>query len=183
MGIKAQEPEEEPREKLSGASHSKLSLRLWLRMLSCVMVVEKHLRRQMVEQFDSTLPRFDVLSALDRRRSGISMSELSQSLMVSGGNVTGVIDRLITDGLVRREVDPKDRRSITVKMTPAGRRSFRKMAEIHEDWFDTLFATMSEQEVASVLEDMGHVRRAIDHGLSELQAKAGPRAKGARASR
>lgn len=156
------------REKLDGAPHSKLSVRLWLRLLSCVMVVEKQVRRQMVEQFDSTLPRFDVMSALERRRDGMVMRELSSSLLVSSGNVTGVVDRLIADGLASREIDPDDRRSIIVKLTPKGLRDFNKMASVHEQWFDNLFANLPDSRILDLLDSLAQVRAEIDRQLPRL---------------
>ena len=92
-------------DRLGGAPHSKQSLRLWLKLLSCAMVVEKRLRARLDEDFDTTLPRFDVLAALERHAEGLKMSALSESLMVSNGNVTGVVTRLIEDGFVTRTVD------------------------------------------------------------------------------
>ena len=169
------------REKLDGAPHSKLSLRLWLRLLSCVMVVEKHVRRRMIEQFDSTLPRFDVMAALERRRDGMVMSELSKSLMVSSGNVTGVVDRLISDGLAVRQVDAQDRHSINVKLTPKGLKEFARMAAVHEGWFDHLFADLSEAQIRDLLDSLAEVRAAVDRRLPELDmpkaGKAGPTAR------
>lgn len=158
------------REKLDGAPHSKLSLRLWLRLLSCVMVVEKHVRRRMIEQFQSTLPRFDVMAALERNRDGMVMSDLSKSLMVSSGNVTGVVDRLISDGLATRHVDEQDRRSINVKLTPKGLKEFSRMAAVHEGWFDHLFVDLGEAEIRDLLESLAQVRAAVDRRLPELDA-------------
>ena len=94
-------------DRLGGAPHSKQSLRLWLKLLSCSMIVEKRLRARLDEDFKTTLPRFDVLAALERHAGGLKMSALSESLMVSNGNVTGVVTRLIEDGLVTRTVDQR----------------------------------------------------------------------------
>src|SRR5271163_3234003 len=115
-------------DKLGGAPHSKQSLRLWLKLLSCTMIVEKRLRIRLDEAFKMTLPRFDVMAALERHAQGLTMSALSESLMVSNGNVTGVVTRLIEDGLVTRTVDRADRRSATVRLTRKGRDVFLKMA-------------------------------------------------------
>lgn len=155
-------------EKHDGAPHSKLSLRLWLRMLSCVMVVEKNVRRQLVDQFATTLPRFDLMAALDRRSDGMVMSELSKSLMVSSGNVTSVVDRLIEDGFVTRTTDENDRRSIIVKLTPKGRKDFEHMAKAHEEWFDKLFSDLSEHELERFLLRLGDLRAAVDKRLPEI---------------
>ena len=109
-------------DRLGGAPHSKQSLRLWLKLLGCTMIVEKRLRARLDAEFATTLPRFDVLAALERHSQGLKMSALSEFLMVSNGNVTGVVSRLIEDGLVTRTVDREDRRSATVRLTPQGPR-------------------------------------------------------------
>ncbi|MEM7569812.1 MAG: MarR family winged helix-turn-helix transcriptional regulator [Pseudomonadota bacterium] len=159
-----------PQEKHDGAPHSKLSLRLWLRMLSCVMVIEKQVRRQLIDQFGTTLPRFDLMAALERRPDGMVMSELSKSLMVSSGNVTSVVDRLIEDGHVSRTTAANDRRSIIVKLTAKGRREFNRMAEAHEAWFDKLFGDLSDYEIERLLIRLGDVRTAVDKRLPEIDA-------------
>lgn len=159
-----------PQEKHDGAPHSKLSLRLWLRMLSCVMVIEKQVRRQLIEQFGTTLPRFDLMAALERRPDGMVMSELSKSLMVSSGNVTSVVDRLIEDGYVSRTTAQKDRRSIIVKLTAKGQREFNRMAKAHEEWFDRLFSDLSDYEIERLLIRLGDVRTAVDKRLLEMDA-------------
>ncbi|MEO0410499.1 MAG: MarR family winged helix-turn-helix transcriptional regulator [Pseudomonadota bacterium] len=159
-----------PQEKHDGAPHSKLSLRLWLRMLSCVMVIEKQVRRQLIDQFGTTLPRFDLMAALERRPDGMVMSELSKSLMVSSGNVTSVVDRLIEDGFVSRTTAQNDRRSIIVKLTAKGRREFNRMANAHEEWFDKLFSDMSDYEIERLLVRLGDLRSSVDKRLPEIDA-------------
>ena len=91
-------PSPKYRDKLGGAPHSKLSLRLWLRLLSCSTIIEKRIRARLDEEFGTTLPRFDVLSALDRHAEGLTMGQLSEYIMVSNGNVTAVVNRLLDDG-------------------------------------------------------------------------------------
>jgi DNA-binding MarR family transcriptional regulator len=149
-------------DRLGGAPHSKQSLRLWLKLLSCAMVVEKRLRARLDEDFDTTLPRFDVLAALERNAQGLKMSALSESLMVSNGNVTGVVTRLIEDGLVTRTVDEQDRRSATVRLTRKGRDAFLKMAAAHEQWMDAMFADLSDNQSGDLMRLLMHLRRSIE---------------------
>src|SRR5690606_8001391 len=108
---------------------SKAAIRLWLRMLACTTLVESELRKQFRQQFDFTLPRFDVLAQLDRRPGGMMLGELAKSLMVSAGNVTPIVERLIADGLVTRASSELDRRVQIVSLTVEGRRKFRRMAK------------------------------------------------------
>jgi len=128
------------------------ALKLWLRLLSCTNRVEAVVRNRLRSEFSTTLPRFDLLAQLEREPDGLSMGELSQRLMVTGGNVTGITDQLEAEGLVRRAPQPGDRRAIAVQLTPAGRRQFRRMAATHEQWVVALFAGWSAEEKAQVHE-------------------------------
>jgi DNA-binding MarR family transcriptional regulator len=127
-------------------------LRLWLRMLACTNLIENHIRSRLRAEFDITLPRFDLMSQLERSPQGLKMGELSKRMMVTGGNVTGITDQLVGEGLVVREDSPKDRRAYIVKLTPEGRRSFRKMAEAHEKWVVDLFGGMDEKQRGQLYE-------------------------------
>jgi DNA-binding MarR family transcriptional regulator len=149
-------------DRLGGAPHSKQSLRLWLKLLGCTMIVEKRLRTKLDADFATTLPRFDVLAALERHAQGLKMSALSEFLMVSNGNVTGVVSRLIEDGLVTRTVDEEDRRSATVRLTRKGRDSFLKMAAANERWMDEMFADLSDHQTEELMRLLTHVRRSIE---------------------
>ena len=119
---------------------SKARLRLWLRLLKAQRRVEAELRERLRTEFGSTLPRFDVLSALYRTRDGLRMSELSDVLMVSNGNVTGIVDRLVDDGTVVRVPVDGDRRAMRVRLTKKGADYFQELATIHEGWVSELFA-------------------------------------------
>lgn len=121
-------------------------LRLWLRTLACTNLIENHIRSCLRAEFGITLPRFDLMAQLERSPQGLKMGELSKRMMVTGGNVTGITDQLVAEGLVVREDSPKDRRAYIVKLTPQGRQTFRKMAEEHEKWVVELFAGMEEQQ-------------------------------------
>jgi DNA-binding MarR family transcriptional regulator len=100
------------------------ALKLWLRLLACTNLVETDVRGRLRTEFGITLPRFDLMAQLERNPDGLKMNELSQRLMVSGGNVTGLTDQLEKEGLVIRMDDPEDRRAYTIKLTPAGRALF-----------------------------------------------------------
>lgn len=126
------------------------ALKLWLRLLACSTRIEGHIRNRLRQDFSTTLPRFDLMAQLERSPEGLSMRELSQRLMVTGGNVTGITDQLEAEGLVLREAHPSDRRSYTVKLTPAGKRLFRKMAATHEQWVIELLGGWSAAEKAQV---------------------------------
>jgi DNA-binding MarR family transcriptional regulator len=122
------------------------ALRLWLRLLTCTSLVEGSIRSELRRDFDCTLPRFDLMAQLDRSPEGLRMGELSRRLMVTGGNVTGITDQLVKEGLVTREAPPDDRRAFVVRLTPAGRKAFQRMAELHEAWVARLFDGLSAAE-------------------------------------
>ncbi|MCU0764243.1 MAG: MarR family transcriptional regulator, partial [Hydrogenophaga sp.] len=121
---------------LEARAHSEHAqeLRLWLRLLTCSQLIEKRVRTQLRERFDTTLPRFDLMAQLERHPEGLKMKELSHRLMVTGGNVTGITDQLVAEGLVERVGVEGDRRAFLVRLTPAGRKVFERMAIEHEDW-------------------------------------------------
>ncbi len=127
-------------------------LRLWLRTLACTNLIENHIRSRLRTEFGITLPRFDLMAQLERSPQGLKMGELSKRMMVTGGNVTGITDQLVAEGLVVREDSPRDRRAYIVKLTAEGRRSFRKMAEAHEQWVVELFAGLDEKQRGQLYE-------------------------------
>ncbi len=120
------------------------ALRLWLRLLACTNVIEAEVRQRLHREFGTTLPRFDFLAQLERVPDGLRMGELSQRMMVTGGNVTGIATALEEEGLIDRQADPNDRRIFRVKLTESGRRNFRKMAKAHEGWIVALFAGLGD---------------------------------------
>lgn len=135
------------------------ALRVWLRMLACTNIVESQLRSRLRNDFDSTLPRFDLMAQLDRHPEGLKMGELSRLLMVTGGNVTGLTDKLAAEGLVIRQDDPQDRRAFTVTLTPEGRRQFRDMAGVHGQWVAGLFGGLDDDEKRQLLKLLDRLKR------------------------
>ena len=137
---------------------SKRRLKMWIRLLGVTRAAESHLREFLRVQHDTTLPRFDVMAALYRRREGVTMSELSRLLLVSNGNATTVVDRLENDGLVRRTPSETDRRTVFVALTPEGLRQFEGLATQHEAEVGRLFANLSEADLdilTDILKRMG----------------------------
>ena len=133
-------------------------LRLWLRLLTCTTLIEGEVRRRLRERFDVTLPRFDLMAQLDRAEAGMTLGELSRRMMVTNGNVTGLAERLVAEGLLSRKQAENDRRAHMVRLTDKGRRQFRKMAQEHEGWIADLFAGMSPGEVEALLEMLGKAK-------------------------
>lgn len=125
----------------------KQALRLWLRMLACENAIENELRTRLRDIFGVTLPQFDALAELEHAGRPLTMSELSEELMVSNGNITGVVDRLVRDGFVRREPSATDRRVQFISLTEEGTRRFIEMARMHESWVTELLSQLSPRDV------------------------------------
>ncbi|MBK5912552.1 MarR family transcriptional regulator [Rhodothalassium salexigens] len=153
--------EAEMQEKLGGAPQSKQALRLWLRLLTCTTLIENRIRNQLRAEFDTTLPRFDVLAALDRYPDGLTMGELSRCLMVSNGNVTGVVNRLVTDGLVSRTASPADRRTHFVRLTDKGQEDFKRMAEVHHGWVESMFSGIDAADADQLYNELEQLKRSV----------------------
>jgi DNA-binding MarR family transcriptional regulator len=133
---------------------SKQKLRLWLRLLRATRRVENDLRERLRTQHDTTMPRFDVLAALYREPAGLKMSALSRMMMVSNGNVTGIVDRLVEDGLLERVAIAGDRRAILVRLTDEGRDYFAALATEHEGWVNEIMSSVSPEEADALFEPL-----------------------------
>jgi DNA-binding MarR family transcriptional regulator len=122
------------------------ALRIWLRLLTCTQLIERQVRSRLREEFATTLPRFDLMAQLDRYPEGLKMNELSRLLMVTGGNVTTIVDQLEKEGLVERLDEPDDRRAFRIRLTRRGEKSFAEMARQHEEWVVELLSGLSRRE-------------------------------------
>ena len=127
------------------------ALRIWLRLLTCTQLIEQAVRSRLRERFGTTLPRFDLMAQLERHPEGLKMNELSRLLMVTGGNVTAIVDQLENEGLVERLDEPADRRAFRIGLTPGGEKSFAEMARAHEEWVIDLLSGLSRREQDDLL--------------------------------
>jgi DNA-binding MarR family transcriptional regulator len=156
---------EDPESRLAADHHD--ALRLWLRLLTCTMTIERGIRARLRERFALTLPRFDLMAQLERHPAGLKMSELSRRLMVTGGSVTGLTDQLVDEGWVERRAIPGDRRAFAVRLTPKGKTAFDAMASEHERWVIELMDGITGPERDALHTLLGRLK-------ASLQAKAGP---------
>jgi DNA-binding MarR family transcriptional regulator len=145
---------------------SKQRLRLWLRLLRATRAIEAELRERLRLQFALTLPQFDVLAALARKEQGITMTELSRMLIVSNGNVTGIVDRLVADKMVARKASPDDRRSFLVRLTPKGEAQFETVARAHQQWIDRLLSDFDGAEAETIIQHLDGLGSRIRNGGS-----------------
>ena len=140
-------------------------LRLWLRMLTCCNLIESEIRSRLRTEFDTTLPRFDLMAQLQRAPDGMKMSELSRHMMVTNGNITGITDQLEKEGMVERIKVATDRRSSIIRLTPKGKKHFQKMAQSHEQWVRSLFNGVSEKSRKQLFEALGEVKLVAQNAL------------------
>ncbi|MDO9499763.1 MarR family winged helix-turn-helix transcriptional regulator [Falsiroseomonas sp.] len=140
-------------------------LRLWLRLLTCTTLIEGEIRTRLRRDFDTTLPRFDLLAALDRAPEGLSLGEVSRRMMVSNGNVTGVAARLEAEGLIERRARPGDRRAQLLRLTAKGRREFARQSAAHEGWIAELLAGVTEVERGALFRLLGHAKISVRNAL------------------
>ncbi|MFK0379520.1 MarR family winged helix-turn-helix transcriptional regulator [Pandoraea sp. NPDC090278] len=137
------------------------ALRLWLRLLTCANLIETDIRSRLRQEFDCTLPRFDLLAQLDRHPEGLKMGELSKRMMVTGGNVTGITDQLEKEGWVTRETVVNDRRAFLIKLTARGKKAFFNMARAHEQWIEQRLGALPENQRQQLYLLLGDLKSVI----------------------
>jgi DNA-binding MarR family transcriptional regulator len=135
------------------------ALRIWLRLLTCTQLIERRVRSGLREEFATTLPRFDLMAQLERHREGLKMNELSRLLMVTGGNITAIVDQLEKEGQVERLDDSADRRAFRIRLTRSGEKSFTEMARAHEQWVVELLAGLSRKEHDELLKLLAKLKQ------------------------
>lgn len=145
----------------------KTELRLWLRMLACTNLVEAELRRRLRQAFNTTLPRFDLLAALDRAPGGLTLGEVSGRMMVSNGNITGLAARLEAEGLVERRQEPYDKRVVRLTLTPAGAAVFAIQSAAHAGWVADIFAGLPPHEREALHQLLGRTKSALVGALED----------------
>ncbi len=157
-----------------------LKLRLWLRVLTCMQLIESLIRSRLRTEFDTTLPRFDVLAQLDaathtQNGGSLSMGELSARLMVTSGSVTGLVDTMEIEQLVERRTHPADRRSTLISMTPRGRELFDRMAPAHAAWVEELMAGLRAGEAATLHRLLGKLKQSASEAGADRREESARR--------
>ena len=135
------------------------ALRIWLRLLTCTQLIERRVRSGLREEFGTTLPRFDLMAQLERHPEGLKMNELSRLLMVTGGNVTAIVDQLEKEGLVERLDEPADRRAFRIRLTRPGDKTFAEMARAHEQWVVALLSGLSRRDREELLKLLAKLKQ------------------------
>jgi DNA-binding MarR family transcriptional regulator len=151
-----------------------LDLRLWLRMMAVHKLVTNEARRRLRASFSMSLSRFDLMAQLDSTKAGLRMGEISNRLMVTTGNITGLTDELEADGLVERAADPHSRRASLVRLTPKGRKLVRAAAKANAAWIAEFFSVLSTRDKKMMFEFLGEQKAFL---LTRIQQPGKPAAK------
>lgn len=141
------------------------ALRVWLRLLTCTKLIETQVRARLRSEFETTLPRFDLMAQLYRHPGGLRMGELSHLMMVTGGNITGITDQLEKDGFVERVTPPDDRRAYRVQLTEAGRAAFEEMARVHEGWIIELMSGLSKEQQGALYDLLSALKQTLQEPI------------------
>ncbi|WP_210495723.1 MarR family winged helix-turn-helix transcriptional regulator [Microvirga antarctica] len=140
-------------------------LRLWLRLLTCSNLIEGEIRRRLRDRFNVTLPRFDLMAQLDKAPDGMTLSDLSKRMMVSNGNLTGLVDRLVASGHIDRRVSETDRRAQMISLTPMGQSEFRTIAGEHENWIAELFGGLNKKDQKDLMRLLAKTKYSARHAV------------------
>ena len=154
----------------NGLQAGPLALSVWVRLLKAHGLVLREVRRRVPE--DLTLPQFDVLAQLWRRDVGMTPGELTRELLVTAGNVTGIVDRLVKLGLAQRRPVPEDRRAVRVRLTPRGRQVMQRAIPRHQRELGVLLGALPAADLVRLRDLLGRLNHALDAGHSELRRTA-----------
>ena len=146
------------------ARGGKAELRLWLRLLSTTNLISGQIRRRLRTKFDITLPSFDLMAQLDREPDGLRLGELSKRMMVTNGNLTGLVERLVQEGLVNRKTDPQDRRAFIVRLSRAGKTKFAVYAKENEKLVLSLFDEVDPKVVQALMDNLAVLKASVGRG-------------------
>lgn len=154
------------REKLEGMVGGSMGVRTWLRLMSCATTMEKSIRRRFADEFDTTLPRFDVLMALYGRPEGLTMGELSKILLVTNGNVTAPVRQLEEAGMVKVTPALTDKRTMIAVNTPEGNTFCSELQNAHHGWVDEMLEGVSQRQLQQLFEILATVKKSVANGLA-----------------
>jgi DNA-binding MarR family transcriptional regulator len=162
----AEAPALDAETRLAAADHRD-ELRVWLRLLACTALIEGEVRSRLRARFDVTLPRFDLMAQLEKAPEGLTLGELSRRMMVSNGNITGLVERLVESGHIVRVPHATDRRVAFVRLTASGHAAFADMAREHAEWIGTLFAGVPAPELRTLLRLLGELKQSVRGAIAQ----------------
>jgi DNA-binding MarR family transcriptional regulator len=162
-------------ERVAASPRTRLPLQVHLRLARCRNLMMREMRRS-VERWNLTLPQFDVLAELARApEQGFTFVELSRLLLVTSGNLTGIIDRLEEDGLVKREPERTDRRVTRMRLTPLGKRRMDDILPLHASDVAQMLSVIPRERLALLNDLLGELRDGLHAHDKPSRAVAPPR--------
>lgn len=135
-----------------------MNVSLWVRLLESHNLMLSEVRRRLAE--DCTMPRFDLLANLERE-DGQTLARLSRSMLVTAGNLTGLVDRAERDGVVERRADPTDRRLSRVYLTPKGRELIKSLMPLHSAHISQLLDGLDSSDRRELRRLLGKLRDSL----------------------
>ena len=147
-------------------------LRLWLRLLTCTNLIEGEVRGRLRKRFDVTLPRFDLMAQLDKAPDGMTLSDVSKRMMVSNGNVTGLVERLVETGHLDRRTSATDRRVQVIRLTKSGRAEFRRIATEHQTWISDMFCNLTPKDVRELMRLLAKTKGSVQRSARRRAGEA-----------
>ena len=147
-------------------------LRLWLRLLTCTNLIEGEVRGRLRKRFDVTLPRFDLMAQLDKAPDGMTLSDVSKRMMVSNGNVTGLVERLVETGHLDRRTSATDRRVQVIRLTKSGRAEFRRIATEHHTWISEMFGNLTPKDVRELMRLLAKTKGSVQRSARRRAGEA-----------
>jgi len=153
-----------PRESSTSESNGGVDVSLWVRLLESHNLMLGEIRRRLSS--DCTMPRFDLLANL-QREDGQTLAALSRRMLVTAGNLTGLVDRAERDGVVERRADPRDRRLSRAFLTPKGRELITQLLPTHAAHVHTLLASLDATDRRELRRLLGKLRDSLitdEHG-------------------
>ncbi len=154
------------------SDEKKQELRLWLRLLSTTKLISQEIRRRLRREFGATLPQFDLMSQLYREENGLRLGELSSRTMVTNANITGLVERMEADGMIKRMTSVTDRRVTVAHLTITGRKTFEVMARAHESWLKDLMTEVDPIVISGLLIHVGKVKESAQRRLSGIDSES-----------
>ena len=131
----------------------------WLIVGRTNLQVHRALNRALAE-VDLSLAQHEILVAI-WQNSGLTQKQLSEKLLVIKSNVSALIKKLETRGLVLRTPDPGDTRNKRLTLTPAGVTLVRRSFALQNRIVDAMAAVMTDEELVMISDVMRRVGKAI----------------------
>ena len=144
------------------------SVKLWLELSRCANDLEKIMDGNLRQTFGQSMSRFDVLSQLERSQNqGLTIGQLATRLIASKGNITGLLTRMETEGLLERRQIPDNRRSTQVHITPKGLNLFKDMARMHAEWSEAALTGLTLKDMTVLAELLRKTRLSIKDNTAD----------------